>query len=282
VPPTLDRCIVCAGTELDPPVDINDGWQMRVCRACKAGTTWPTPGDAEVAANNIERYPLEARLAIHSNRAAEFRARADQLLSYLPLEPESILDFGCNLGHFLARARQRGVVKVAGVEINETCRTWAVSTGLDVRRTLADFGEERFDVITFQDALEHVREPVALLRESAARLNPGGCLFIQLPNRDSTMAREAGTQWKWYSAPDHLMHVNPESLRSLAGLAGLDVRSLRTADAIVDVWLQRRKWIPAHLIMRLRRTPGLGRLRALRIRRGDEGGLIQAVLIPPS
>jgi SAM-dependent methyltransferase len=218
---------------------------------------------------------------MYSARAAEFRARADQLLRFLPIRPYSILDFGCNLGSFLARARDRGVIRVAGVEINDACRAWSDSSlHLDVRRSIEDFRSERFDVITFQDSLEHVSEPLALLRDSAGWLNPVGCLFIQLPNRDSEMARRAGRNWNWYSAPDHLMHMNLESVGSLARLAGLSVYSLRTVDAIVDVWLQRQNRLPARAIMRLRRVPGFRSLRDLRVRRGDRGGLIQAVLIP--
>ncbi len=273
-----DRCIVCASAELDAPVEINDGWQMRVCRGCEAGTTWPRPTEKQVVENNVETYPLDVRVAIYSSRGAEFRARADQLLKFLPIWPASILDFGCDLGLFLSHARYRGVERVAGVEINEASRLWAGSSQqLDVRRTMSEFGDERFDVITFQDALEHVSDPLRLLEECVGRLNGGGAVFIQLPNRSSKMVRDAGPNWTWYSAPDHLMHLTPESIRVLAREAGLRVHSLRTVDAIVDVWLQRGKRIPSRVITPLRRVPAL---QGLRVRHGNEGGLIQAVLTP--
>jgi SAM-dependent methyltransferase len=278
VTPSSDACIVCGSSRLDVPVDINEGWQLRACADCEAGTTWPPPAQEQVAANNIEAYPLAERVAIYSTRAAEFRARADQLLEFLPMAPSSIMDFGCNLGAFLARARDRGVMRVAGVEINDACRGWASSSlHLDVRRTMADFDDEHFDVITFQDALEHVSDPHGLLRECSARLNSGGCLFIQLPNRKSDMARRAGRKWAWYSAPDHLMHMTPTSVRTLATLAGLEVFSLRTVDSMVDVWQERRGLIPYGAIEKLRRIPAFQRLR---VREGDMGGLIQAVLKP--
>ncbi len=105
---TSDHCIVCDSADLGEPVEINNGWHMRVCGKCQAGTTWPTPTGEQMAATNAETYPLDVRVAIYTSRAAEFRARADQLMELLPVRPSSLLDFGCNLGFFLADAKKRG------------------------------------------------------------------------------------------------------------------------------------------------------------------------------
>jgi SAM-dependent methyltransferase len=272
------RCILCGSPELGEPIEINDGWHMRVCANCEAGTTWPRPTDTQVSEYNVAAYPVEERVALYSRRAVEFDARADQLIEYLPAKPGSILDFGCNVGFFLGRARTRGIQRVAGVEINDSCREWAASAlHLDVRRDLNEFGDERFDVITFQDTLEHLTDPLGMLRTCAGHLTPGGVIFLQLPNRLSRMARDAGRRWNWYSAPDHLMHMSPRSVTVAAGLSGLRVGSLRTVDHLAELWLHRHRRLPRSLVERVGRLRGL---RKLRPRKGDEGGLIQAVLVP--
>ncbi len=164
------------------------------------------------------------------------------------------------------------------MEINEACRSWgAASLNLDIRRTMSEFGDERFDLITLLDALEHLSDPLGLLQECAARLNSGGYVFIQLPNRNSQMARHAKRNWSWYSAPDHLMHMTPESIRTLARSARMRVHLIRTVDATVDVWLEHPRKIPIRLILRLRGIPGL---RRFRVRNGEQGGLIQVLLTP--
>jgi SAM-dependent methyltransferase len=225
---------------------------------------------------NIEGYPVDERVEIYESRASEFRARWDQLLEFLP-PAASMLDVGCNLGFFLSHARKRGIKRVAGAEINDACRAWGISSlRLDIRPSIEDFGDERFDVIALQDVLEHVKEPLSFLRYCRTKLTDEGVIFIQLPNRRSRMAREAGTDWPWYSAPDHLVHLAPKSLRFLADAAGLRVQALRTADAKVDLMLVLHPRLPARLVLALRHVPGFQRFR---IWTGDEGGLLQAVLV---
>jgi len=42
--------------------------------------------------------------------------------------------------------------------------------------------EQRFDTITLLNVLEHVVDPVAILRRAAGWLVPGGCIVAQVPN----------------------------------------------------------------------------------------------------
>lgn len=271
-------CVLCGNPEIGEPAAINDGWQIRVCERCEAGTTWPIPTDAEMLAVNVDGYPVDERVETYRSRASEFRARWDQLLQYLPPGPASVLDVGCNLGFFLSHARERGIPRVAGAEINDACRAWGkLSLGLDIRRSIEDFGDERFDLVMLQDVLERVKDPLSFLRYCRSKLNDDGAIFIQLPNRCSRMAREAGAGWPWYSAPDHLVHLTPRSLRYLAETADLRVQALRTADARVDLMLALHPRLPARVILSLRHVPGFQRFR---IRTGDEGGVLQAVLVP--
>jgi O-antigen biosynthesis protein len=53
---------------------------------------------------------------------------------------------------------------------------------LDALDLEAELGEDRFDVIVAADVLEHLRDPLKLLRELRAFLNPGGFFVVSLPN----------------------------------------------------------------------------------------------------
>ena len=269
--------MLCGSPELGDATSINDGWQMRVCHHCDVGVTWPIPTDAEMRTINIDEYPVDDRVRIYRSRAAEFQARWDQLLELIEPRPVSVLDVGCNLGFFLDHARERGIPRVAGAEINEACRSWGVATlGVDIRNSIEDFGDERFEAILLQDVLEHLKDPLGFLLLCLSKLDDGGSIVVQSPNRNSEMARQTGGRWAWYSAPDHLVHLTPRSMRWLAARADLGIETLRTADSRVDVLLASHPWIPERASLPLRRVPGLQRLR---MRSGDEGGLLQAILV---
>lgn len=270
------QCVLCGSGVLGPLVPINDGWAMRVCSVCEAGSTWPVPTPEERAEVNRIGYPLPRVVDTYRSRGAEFRGRWDQLLEFLPVFPRSILDVGCSVGFFVRHALSRGVRRAAGVEINERMRSWGASQlGLDIRPSMGSFDGEGFDAVTFQDCLEHIPNPLDALQQAGEMLTDGGVIFVQLPNRVSAMARRAGPRWPWYSAPDHLIHLTPQSITIAASLVGLEVLAVRTCDARVDLIQTYWPDLLPHYVPRLRRLPGFHRLW---VRRGDVGGLIQAVL----
>ena len=44
------------------------------------------------------------------------------------------------------------------------------------------FGGRRFDVVVFADVLEHLRDPLPVLRRAATLLAPGGAVLVSVPN----------------------------------------------------------------------------------------------------
>jgi SAM-dependent methyltransferase len=78
-----------------------------------------------------------------------------------------------------------------------------------------DFG--RFDVISFNKVLEHVPEPVAMLRKARRYLEPGGFVYIELP--DGEGARREGFGREEFFI-DHLHVFSAASLALLVERAG--------------------------------------------------------------
>jgi len=44
------------------------------------------------------------------------------------------------------------------------------------------FGDERFDVVTMGDVLEHLADPLRVLKMAHDLLAPGGCIVVPVPN----------------------------------------------------------------------------------------------------
>jgi 2-polyprenyl-3-methyl-5-hydroxy-6-metoxy-1,4-benzoquinol methylase len=59
---------------------------------------------------------------------------------------------------------------------------------------MKDDGFGRFDVITFNKVLEHVPEPVAMLRKAARYLVPGGFVYVELPDAESAASEGFGRE----------------------------------------------------------------------------------------
>ena len=62
----------------------------------------------------------------------------------------------------------------------------------------------RFDVLTMWQSLEHVHQPRQVLQAALDLLEPGGKLFVAVPNIDSRPFRRYGPDWYGLDLPRHL------------------------------------------------------------------------------
>ena len=101
-------------------------------------------------------------------------------------EPGKFLDVGCGLGYFIDGVRKNSGWEVYGVEFSESAVEYARrELGLDVRQgELSDVGfpESYFDYVQIRNVLEHVTDPMRLLRECRRVLKPRGTLHLFVPN----------------------------------------------------------------------------------------------------
>lgn len=131
------------------------------------------------------------------------------LLEVLPAGGGAVLDAGCGEGTLLRTLQaKRPDLELMGVEPTVAfARHLAEETGLQVVGSLGDLpGGRRFDLVTSVHVLEHVHDPVALLRQIAERLAPQGRLYVDVPD----LARHS-------SITDlHLAHCSHFSRHTLA------------------------------------------------------------------
>jgi SAM-dependent methyltransferase len=155
--------------------------------------------------------------------------RADLLTSILGATG-SLLDVGCGTGDFMAAMRDRGWT-VLGVDPIAESGEIARSRGLDVRTAmLADAGvaQGEWDVVSAFHVLEHVPDAAAFLRELAAWARPGGHVLVESPNWNSHLRRTAGDRYVHLRPLEHVVHLEPRTLRLAFERAGLEPVAIRT------------------------------------------------------
>jgi len=132
-----------------------------------------------------------------------------------------VLDIGCGAGNMIHHLKRYGRVK--GVEVDARPVAMAQQRGYDVRQGDATqrlpFDDASFDLVTALDVIEHVKEDVAIIREAARVLRPGGALAISTP----------AFQWLW-SYNDvlngHVHRYTPRELQTRIERAGLRVKRI--------------------------------------------------------
>ena len=144
-----------------------------------------------------------------------------------------ILDVGSSGGFLLDHFQQHGWQGFGIEPSRQAARHAREQFGLDVFcGELLDFdlesdgafraaGGERFDAVHCAQVLEHVLDPEACVARIAELVEPGGVVFVEVPNDFNVLqeiARRQLGKTAWWIAPDH--HLNYFDAASLAALLG--------------------------------------------------------------
>ena len=139
------------------------------------------------------------------------------------------LDVGCGSGGSLGVARALGW-RVAGIEMDAPAADKARRFSDEIHAgdlLSAPFARARFDLVTAFHVLEHVPDPVAVVRRMLDWLAPDGLLVIEVPNAGGLGATLFGRSWSGLELPRHLSHFLPATLTSTIERAGGEVAWIR-------------------------------------------------------
>lgn len=146
-------------------------------------------------------------------------AEIDMRVFYLKSEPgKNLLDIGCGDGGLIERLSELGW-EVHGIDFDENAVAHCKQKGLDVRAgdiLSQKFANATFDVITFNHVIEHLFNPVEVIKECYRILKPGGKLVLATPNNKSWMYRNIFQQ-NWFSLdpPRHVLIYNRKNLSGI-------------------------------------------------------------------
>ena len=150
-----------------------------------------------------------------------------------------VLDVGCATG-YLARALAERGCTVSGVEYDAEAAEEArpdlerlIIGDLETMDLTEAFGEDRFDVVVFGDVLEHLKNPLLVLRQAKALLADRGSVVASIPNiahgsvRLALLAGRFDYQELGLLDNTHIRFFTRSSVEDLfreAGMVPIDVR----------------------------------------------------------
>lgn len=183
------------------------------------------------------RYDAD-ELAFRTAKLEQKRLKVQCLIGDRLPERPRFLDAGAGEGFALAHFESAGW-DVAGIDFSSFgCETH--HPGLldrmivgDISDSLARLATEEavFDLILLDNVLEHVPDPLALLKTVRRLMRPHSVLIIEVPNDFSTLQMHLLESGRlpgpfWVVAPDHISYFNHNGLRALATAAGLEARAV--------------------------------------------------------
>ena len=181
------------------------------CLICKTGYSKYIPNNlSEIYDLNSE---VQDKIKSHKKRSKYFIKKfGTERLRFIKKfkKKGSLLDFGCGTGEFINFAKKQFKVNAFDfslelskfVEANYNIKTFSNLEKL----------KKKFDVITLYDVLEHVENPVQLLKRLNNNLKKNGIIIVYSPNKNSLGFDILGSNSNLCTAPFHLTYFNHQTI----------------------------------------------------------------------
>ena len=129
---------------------------------------------------------MEDQSTIHKTGIGYFQNQRSVMLKYIPKDATRILEVGCGEGEF-CRTLKRSDREIWGVEMNSDAAKKAVincSRVLvgDINSIYDQLPVNYFDVIVFNDVLEHIYAPWDTIQLIKSLISPTGVVVTSIPN----------------------------------------------------------------------------------------------------
>lgn len=153
-----------------------------------------------------------------------FRAHAesvaDRLVTDFDLRGRRVAEIGCGPGHLLAMLVKRGVAEALGFDPSYDPERLDAPADDRVRITTDLFpgpAPAEVDLVLGQHVLEHLEDPVGLLRLAALAIDGRGAVHMEVPNGATMLGQTA----VWDLIYEHVSYFVPLSLQVAAERSGL-------------------------------------------------------------
>jgi 2-polyprenyl-3-methyl-5-hydroxy-6-metoxy-1,4-benzoquinol methylase len=158
---------------------------------------------------------------LHSTRYGSFRWFKKTKITF----DSKILDVGCGYGKLLFRMQRDGFLNLTGVDpyIKEDI---SYRNGVKVFKKHVFELNGQYDLIMSHHSLEHMPQPLDVLKKIYELLKPNRYAIIRIPIASSYSWRHYGVNWVALDAPRHLFSHTTKSMQLLSKKAGFIVADI--------------------------------------------------------
>lgn len=174
-----------------------------------------------------------------------------------------LLDVGCALGDCLTVAKKLGWTEIYGLELSKYASDFAKKRGLKIFHgtLLKNKIDQKFDLITMQDVIEHVEDPIANLKAANKLLNKKGIIYLVTPDVGGLWQKILKRFWYHYKPGEHIMYFSQKSLSIALKNAGFkNIKTQKTYHVMsLEYILNRLKYYSpfffGNLTLIIKKTP---------------------------
>jgi len=203
---------------------------FKECLNCKLLMIDPVPADQlhEIYPPNYYSFIEPKKSIVNNIKEWLDKRRFKHILNRLKSEHLKVLDVGGGSGWLLnfVRSLSGRVKETYVVDIDKNAESLAIQNGHKYfRGRIEDFETtEKFDFVLLLNLIEHVSDPLAVMKKISDILTPDGVLLIKTPNYDSLDARlYRHKNWGGYHCPRHWVLFGKDSFQKLAVAAELKI-----------------------------------------------------------
>lgn len=142
----------------------------------------------------------------------------------MDIHGKSLLDVGAGSGILVEEAIALGF-DAEGVEPSACLCERALDHDIKLHHGVLGQVEltKKYDIVTIVDVIEHIDNPVGLLKQARSVLKEDGVILIVTPDVKSFAARLLGWKW-WHFRVAHIGYFSHETLNLACKHAGLEVK----------------------------------------------------------
>lgn len=189
----LKRNCACGSKKINFKIKIKL-FKYYECIICKTISCFPKIKDKGLNVVYSKNGPYEyyRKKFIDSNSAKTIRnsivnfRKAKQTISFFKKKKISILDFGCGNGNFLNCCKKLGVKLLYGIDTNFDKKN-KVSKVISILSDIK-FLKKKVDCVTLWGVIEHVNNPILLIKKIYKKLKKKGIIVIETPYAQSLLA----------------------------------------------------------------------------------------------